>query len=318
LKRFAEQYKRLLIQLLTAVLLILCLSAEAAFARPKQIVFVVKSKNIPSYNRAIEGFKHKASCEWTIVEYDLAGRLESAGKMLKKLKEEKPDLVVAVGTRALTALVNSKVPQPTIFCMVMNPAAYDLSSCDIAGVSLAVSNEEKIRVLTELSPKIKRIAVFLRKQSSPELLKDTAELAAGYRVKIIPVEIGSEKEIPRKLRAVLGRVDALCMLDDSFIRSKETLEFVVLKSLENNLPFMSISKVFVKEGSLLALSPSFFGNGQQAAQMAEKVLVEGVRAKNIPISLYKEPELFINLKIARKINLDVPPALLDRAKQVYE
>ncbi len=305
-------------QLLTAVLLIFCLNTETVFAQPKAKVFIIKSKDIPSYNLAVEGFRHKASSDWNIVEYDLQGTLKSAGKMVKKLKKEKPNLVVAVGAKALTILVRSKVSQPIIFCMVMNPAAYDMQNRDITGVSLAISSEEQIRVLTELSPKIKRIGVFLRKQSSPELLKDTTELAVRHRVKIIPIEIGSEKEIPRKLRAVLGRVDALCMLDDSFIRSKETLEFVILKSLENNLPFMSISKVFVKEGSLLALSPSFFGNGQQAAQMAEKVLVEGIRPKNIPISLHKKADLFINLKIARKIHLDVPPALLDRAKQVYE
>ncbi len=305
-------------QLLTAVLLTLCLNTETVFARPEVKVFIVKSKDIPSYNLAIEGFRHNASSEWAIVEYDMGGTLESAGKMVKNLEKEKPDLVVAVGARALTALVRSEISRPIIFCMVMDPAAYDIQNRDITGVSLAISKQQQIEVLTGLSPKIKRIGVLLRRQSSPELLKDTAELAAGYSVKIIPVEIGSEKEIPRKLRAVLGRVDALCMLDDSFIRSKETLEFVVLKSLENNQPFMSISKVFVKEGSLLALSPSFFGNGQQAAQMAEKVLVEGVRAKNIPISLHRKADLFINLKIARKIHLDIPPALLDRAKQVYE
>lgn len=305
-------------QLLMAVLLTVCLSTETTRAGQKQKVFVVKSKNLASYNLAVEGFRHRASSEWTIVEYDLQGALENTEKLVKRLKKEKPDLVVAVGAKALTALVQSKVSRPMVFCMVMNPAAHDMSSCDVTGVSLAISRQEQIEVLKELKPEIKKVGVLLRKSSSPDLLDEANKVAAKNKVKIIPIEIENEKQIPHKLRPVLGKVDALCMLDDAFIHSKETLEYVVLKSIENNLPFMAVSRVFVKEGALLSLSPSFFGNGQQAAEVADKILTGGIKARSIPVSVHKKPELAVNLKIARKMHLDIPPALLYRAKNVYE
>jgi len=319
LKRFSEQYVRLFEKLLTAALLTLCLSAQTFSAQQRPKVFVVKSKNIASYNLAVEGFKHKASgSNWSVVEYDLQGKLENADEMLKKLQNEMPSLVLAVGAKAMASVANSKIRQPIVFCMVMDTSVYDTGSCDATGVSLAISSQQQIEILTQLNPKIKKIGVLMRKRFPNKKLEQLSHTATKRGLELIPIEIENEKHVPPKLRPVLGKVDALCMLDDSFIHSKETLEYVVLKSIENNLPFMAISKVFVKEGALLSLSPSFFSNGEQAAELADKIISNGVKAHSIPVSYHKKPELVINLKIARKIRMNIPPVLLDRAKQVYE
>ncbi len=316
MKGLAVQYKHLNV-LLAALLLFACLGGQSVYAQNTKI-FVVKSKDIESYNLAVDGFRQGASEDWDIVEYDLKGTIKNAGKMSKRLKKEKPDLVVAIGAKALLSLAKSKTSYPTVFCMVMDPAAYDLQVSNATGVSLAISPEEQVEVLTSLGPKIKRIGVLLRKHTSQDLLKSVANLAEKRGIKIIPIEFESEKEIPRKLRPALGKIDALWMLDDAFIHSKESLEFVILNTLERDLPFMAISEVFVKEGALVSLSPSFFSNGEQTAELVEKILTERISPKNIPISFHNRPNLVINLKIARKIHLVIPPALVDRAKKVYE
>ncbi len=319
MKSLTGKYRTIAIYLAATLTLLLCLSSQHASAREGSIgIFVVKSKSIDSYNQAVEGFRHGCSTDRSITEYDLDGSLENSGEMIKQMEKEKPDLVVAVGAKAMAALIQAKVSRPIVFCMVMNPGEYDSQAFNITGVSLAISPKEQIEVLTSLNPKIKKIAVLLRKQSSEDLLKSTTEMAKEYGIEIIPAEIESENQVPQKLRPILGKVDAIWMLDDAFINNQETLQFVILNSLENNLPFMAISKVFVKEGALVALSPAFYNNGEQAANMAEKILTEGLKPRNIPVSTHKKPDLIINLKIARKIGLTVPPTLADRAKQIYE
>jgi len=314
-KGLADSHKRIS-ALLAALLLFACLGGESVFAQSANI-FVVRSKDITSYNLAVDGFRQGASDDWGIVEYDLKGTLKNADKLAKRLEKEKPDLVVAVGAKATLALTKSRTSYPIVFCMVMNPAACDLQASNATGVSLAISPEEQMDVLTALGPNIKRIGVLLRK-TSQDLLKSVTKPAEKQGIEIIPVEFESEKEIPRKLRPALDKIDALWMLDDAFIHSKETLEFVVLNTLERNIPFMAISEVFVKEGALASLSPSFFSNGQQTAELAKRILTERISPKNIPVSFHKRPDMVLNLKIARKINLVIPPALLDRAKKVYE
>jgi len=300
-----------------ALLLLLCVSAQAVFAEENAKIFVIKSKSIDSYNLAVEGFREQASKQWVIVEHDLGGTLRNSDQLAKSLETEKPDLVVAVGAKAVAAAAASKISCPVVFCMVMSSEKYNLPGLNITGVSLTTSPEEQLRVLTSLSPKIKRIGVLLRKEDSADLLRGTIELAQKHKVRLIPIEFEDEKSIPHNLRPALGQVDALWMLDDAFIHSKESLQFVILNAVENNLPFMATSKVFVKEGALISLSPSFFRNGKQAAEMAERILTEKVSPKDLPVSFHKESDLTINLKIARKIGLTIPSAILDKA-EVYE
>jgi putative ABC transport system substrate-binding protein len=306
--------------ILAAIVLFACLSGHAASAESSFKILVVKSNNINSYNLAVNGFKQECAGKGVIIEHDLGGIVgdKNMDEMSKILEKEKPDLVAAVGAKAMSAVTQLKVQCPVVFCMIINPPAYDLQKFNVTGVSLTVSPEEQIRVLTSLSPKIKRIGVLLRKQSSSEPLENVIRLAGKYNVEIVPAEFESEKDIPSKLRTILDKVDALWMLDDSYINSKETLEFVILKSLENNLPFMAISKEFVKEGALISLSPSFFLNGRQAAQIARKILAENARPKDIPVSFHKNSELIINLTVARKIGLTIPSTLLDEAGRIYE
>ena len=306
--------------ILTAAVLLLCLNGHATSMEGSFKIFVVKSNNINSYNAAVKGFMQEYAGKGVFVEHDLGGTADSGdvARMTKIMAEEKPDLVVAVGAKALSAIAQLKVQCPTIFCMVINPAGYDLQKFNATGVSLTVSPEEQIKVLTSLSPKIKRIGVLLRKQASSELLENVIKIAGKYNAEIIPAEFESEKDIPSKLRTILDKVDALWMLDDSYIDSKETLEFVILKSIENNLPFMAISREFVKEGALVSLSPSFFANGQQAAQLARKILAENVKPKDIPVNFHKNSGLIINLKVAHKIGLTIPGTLLNEAEGIYE
>ena len=306
--------------ILAAMTLFLCLSGHAVPVESSFKIFVVKSNNISSYNAAVNGFMQEWAGKGVIVERNLGGAINSEDmeEIARTLAVEKPNLVVAVGAKALSAVTQLKVQCPIVFCMVMNPAACDLQKFNATGVSLTVSPEEQIKVLTSLSPKIKRIGVLLRKQTSSELLESVIRLAGKYNAEIVPAEFESEKDIPSKLRTILDKVDALWMLDDSYINSKETLEFIILKSLENNLPFMAISKEFVKEGALISLSPSFFLNGQQAAQIAQKILAENAKPKDIPVSFHKSSELIINLTVARKIGLTIPSALLNEAGKIYE
>ena len=299
------------------LLLLLCISTQSAFAKQKTKVFLVKGRDIAPYRLAISGFRRYVPINWDIVECNMEGATGNTYMMISSLEKENPDLVIAVGAKALAALTRSKVSHPIVFCMVMNSAAYDLRALDITGVSLATYVGQQMSVLISLCPNAKKIGVMMRRQTSQDLLKQVKSLAKIYGKEIVPVEFESEKEIPRKLRAVLDKVDALWMLDDSFIHSKETLEFVILSSLENDLPFMANSEVFVREGALVSLSPSFFDNGRQAADMAKKILQQKQSPRNIPISLHKDPDIILNLKIARKIHLYVPPEFLDKANKVY-
>ena len=198
--------------------------------------------------------------------------------------------------------------------MAMKPSTYDQQALNLTGVSLTVSPEDQFRTLMTLQPKADRIGVLLWKKAAPELLQAATELAQKENVEIIPIELESEKEIPHKLRASINRIDTLWMLDDAYIHSKETLDFVVSTTVKNNVRFMAISEVFVKEGAMISLSPSYFDNGKQTAKLVRKIFEQNLQPKDIPISYHENPDLVINTDTVRKIGVNIPLDMLDKAK----
>jgi len=307
------RHKTLLFAALT-VLAIIGLCDQSAYAQKAQKIFVVKSKDIGSYNQAIDGFKQQSLPEWNLTEYDLGGTAKNGSDMLLQINQTRPDLVLAVGAKALVAINQAKIKQPVVFCMAMKPSSYDLQEINVTGISLTISPDEQFNILTSLSPKVKRAGVLLWKTTPPELLQTVVELARNQQVEIVPIELEGEKEIPQKLRAVIGKIDALWMLDDAYIHSKETLDFVVAITVKNNVPFMAISEVFVREGAMISLSPSYFDNGKQTAKLVRKIFEQNLQPKDIPISYHENPDLVINTSTVRKIGVNIPLDILDKAK----
>ncbi len=313
-----RDHNKNLFLLLAAIAVVFSLCAMPAFAQKQVKIFVVKSNNITPYNQAVEGFRKQSTTDWVITEYNLRGTLKNSNEMLDKITEAEPDLILAVGAKALAAVTQSKVPQPVLFCASINVTKENFADSNITGVSLTVSPEEQFQAMVSLAPNIKKIGVVLRRENTAVMLKNLPALAKEQNIKLVTLQLENENEIPGRLRTAVGEIDALLMLDDAYIHSKETLEFVIGTTIENDLPFLANSEAFVEAGATFALSPSFFDNGKQTALLTKKILEQNLKPKEVPIRYHENPDLIINLKIAKKISLDIPFELVDKAKRVYK
>ena len=72
-----------------------------------------------------------------------------------------------------------------------------------------------------------------------------------------------------------------------------------------------------EESGLAAYGPRYAKMLHQLARQAVKVL-RGAKPADIPVEQPDKFELVVNLRTAKAIGLEVPPALLDRADQVIE
>ena len=67
----------------------------------------------------------------------------------------------------------------------------------------------------------------------------------------------------------------------------------------------------------MSLGPDFAAMIRQAAAQIDKI-IKGVKAADIPVEQPTRYDLYNNLKIARLLNLTMPPSLLARADEVIE
>jgi putative tryptophan/tyrosine transport system substrate-binding protein len=92
---------------------------------------------------------------------------------------------------------------------------------------------------------------------------------------------------------------------------------IVREAMRLSIPVLSEYKPFVEAGGLIAHGPSTVVMCKRAAHYVDKVL-RGARPGDLPIEQLTKFDLFVNLKTANALGINIPPPLLLRADRVIE
>jgi len=277
-------------------------------------VAVLLSKDIEPYHQAFTGFKQSCKNKYTL--YNMNGNMEEGQRLTGKIRSFKPKLVLAIGTQAAIVAKQNLKDVPIVFCMVFNPEHYGLSSKNITGVSLNVPVANQLVTLLQFVPKLKRVGVIYNKKKTGNLISEASEMAKRFNIRLVTAKVDSEKDVPKALRKLIGKIDVLWLVNDATVVNNESFRYILLLTLENRVPLMVFFENFVKAGALVGLSPDFCQAGNQAGEMSNRIL-----SGKSPSDCQIEPPIFVrlavNLKTARNIGLKVPEKAIEAANKVY-
>ncbi len=110
-----------------------------------------------------------------------------------------------------------------------------------------------------------------------------------------------------------GKIDAFWMLPDLTVITPETVEYLLLFSLENTVPILTFAQKYVELGALLCVGIDAFDIGAQAGEMAEKIL-SGRDVKDVQWVDARKAVISINLKVARKLGITIDEKVIMKAR----
>ena len=94
-------------------------------------------------------------------------------------------------------------------------------------------------------------------------------------------------------------------------------ELIITLAARYRLPAVYSYRYFATSGGLISYGPDPIDQFRRAAGYVDRIL-NGEKPADLPVQAPTKYELAINLKTARALGLNLPPALLARADEVIE
>jgi ABC-type uncharacterized transport system substrate-binding protein len=187
------------------------------------------------------------------------------------------------------------------------------------GVSILAADLDGKRqeVLLEFLPGVRHLAALSDAQNNtPAQLQTLLDAARARGVELSIHRVERKEDIGLAIGAAkAGGAEALNVLASPLLHGNRHAIFT--RTTELHLPAIYQWPETAQEGGLLAYGPRLTEVFRQLARQLGKVF-RGANPADLPIEQPTKFELVVNLRTAKAIGLDVPPALLARADEVIE
>lgn len=291
---------------------------SAYCAHAGEAVIVIKSQNLSAYNKVVEGFQNECLKKNITIKsiYDLNGKMKVGQKIVRKVRKEKPDIVLAIGVLAATVVKEEIEDIPIVFCMVINHERFHLSAPNITGISTEIAIEDQLKGFQSILGLFKNMGVIYDPSKTGSIITNAENKMKDADMNLVKYQISSSKEVSEAMENLIGKIDALWLLPDSTVVTRESFDLIKSTTLENRIPLLCTSDVFVKSGALAAVSSDYNYVGRQAAGLARKIL-ELPTPGSLGIAYPDHFRLTVNTDTAEKLGLELKAVLEDPKINIY-
>jgi len=177
---------------------------------------------------------------------------------------------------------------------------------------------KRIELLKDTLPSLALVGVLRNVQNTGGLRQvreaEKAGEALGVAITQLETRIpeGLEDAMTRAARAGAGAV--LIISDSSTINNRAQIGAAALRQ---RLLTMFANKAYLIGGGLMSYGPDIADSFRLSAAYVNKIL-KGAKPADLPVEQPTKFEFVINLKTAKALGIDIPPALLMRADEVIE
>jgi len=306
-----------------ALLLLVCVASAPWSARTARAgdVVVLMSAGVDAYREAQHGFESGLRGHEVVETLQMEGDVDRGRELLAKMPaDRKPDLVFAVGVWALEAALDGAGGIPIVYAMVLNPTSIvGDRPANVTGASMNVSVKDNLQLLRQLGPQVRRVGLVYNDAKTGYLVKQARAQAAGVGIELLARNAANAKQAIKAVDSLLAEgIDAFWFLPDDTLLAAAVSKHVFLVSHRSGVPILGISERQAQMGALLAVTfASSEDIGRQAAELANAILA-GRRASDVPSTTARQTSLTVNLKVARKLGVEIPESMRVAANELIK
>lgn len=307
-------------------LALLAATAIATSAQAKDVTVAVTAiVEHPALDAARDGVKdalaeagYKEGENLKFVYQSAQGNPATAAQIARQFVGEGPDVIVPISTPSAQAVVSSTRDIPVVFTAVSDPVGAQLvknmekPGGNVTGLSDMSPVAEHIKLIKEVMPNIKKLGYLYNsgETNSVSLLAALKEAASAEGIEIVESAATKSAEVKGAAQALVGRADAMYVPTDNTIVS--ALESAVGVAEESKLPLFTADTDSVKRGAVAALGFNYYDVGKQTGAVVARIL-KGEKPGDISVEIAKGTDLVLNLGAAKKMGIEFPKAVIDRA-----
>jgi putative tryptophan/tyrosine transport system substrate-binding protein len=252
--------------------------------------------------------------------------LDRLPDLARDLVNRKVAVIVANSLAAEAARAATKTI-PIVFVTADDPVTRGLvsslnrSAGNLTGLTFFGGGKlgaKRLELLHELVPKATVIGLLMD-PNWPGAVAELPELEAAVRaigLHIMVVRASDEREFEGAFAKIMqSGAGALMVAGSPFFTSQRRT--LVALAARHAIPAIYDVRENVEAGGLISYSASFTDAYRQAGVYAGRIL-KGAKPSELPVLQPATFELVLNLKTAKALGLDVPPALLALADEVIE
>jgi len=237
-----------------------------------------------------------------------------------------PDVMLASGGSTVGQLLQMTRTVPIVFPIATDPVGSGFvdSLARPGGNATGFMNFEFgmaakwLELLKQIAPSVTRAAV----PRDPTVGSGTSQFAAiqavapALAVEVNAFNLRDAGEIERAVAAFARSPNSglVVTLGAGTVRHRD---LIIALAARHKLPAVYPERFFAAAGGLIAYGPDQTEQFRLAAGYVDRIL-KGEKPADLPMQAPTRYELVINLKTAKALGLDVPPALLARADEVIE
>jgi putative ABC transport system substrate-binding protein len=236
-----------------------------------------------------------------------------------------PDIVLAVSTLGVAALLQATRSVSIVFVQVVDPvgSGFVESLARPGGNATGFTTYEYgtsakwLELLKQIAPDTTRAAV-LRDPGSPSGIGYFAALqsvAASLGVELRPMNVRDAGEIERAITAFARSSNGGLIVTGGLAAVRRNL--IIALAARHRLPAAYPFRYYVTSGGLISYGPDTIDPFRRAADYVDRIL-KGEKPADLPVQAPTKYELMINLKTAKALGIEMPASVLARADEVIE